>query len=173
MLWWRRCLVFVPVLSFVGLSLLWSCGGGSGSSTTATPLPVSLISVAICGGTPFSPTPTPRPTSSKTPKPTPTPMCSALSATSVASPGPFYFNAQGTFQTTSTKHPISFADVTNDNSTSWFPSGDIFQIQNGIYNAPSPNGCACVSVQAAGLMGGPVLITIGNPSPACTPCPAP
>jgi hypothetical protein len=98
-----------------------------------------------------------------------------LSSTAVASPGPFYFNAQGEFQRgvgSDVKNRFVFRDVTNDNSSTWFFSGDLTQIQNGIYNAPSPNGCACLDMIAGGLSSQSVQITIGNPAPACTPCPA-
>ena len=173
MLWWRRCLVIVPVLSFVALAMLWSCGGGGSSSTTATPLPIALVSVAICAGAPFTPTPTPVPTRTVTPTPksSPTPICEALSATSVASPGPFYFRAQGTFARAN-PNQATFGDVSNDNSTDWFFNGDLTQISNGIYNAPSPNGCACLTVKDGGITSEPVQVTIGSPVPACTPCPA-
>jgi hypothetical protein len=173
MLWWRRCLVIVPVLSFVALAMLWSCGGGS-SGTSATPLPIALVSVAICAGPPFTPTPTPVPTKSVTPTPTPspTPMCAALSSTSVASPGPFFFHAQGTFQRNNPKQ-ATFRDVTNDASTEWFLQGDLTQVSNGIYNAPSANGCGCLAVKDGGLTSETVQVTIGNPLPLCTPCAQP
>jgi hypothetical protein len=178
MLWWRRCLVVVPVISFVTAAFLWSCGGGGSSSTPTPTPPVALRSVVICEGTPFSPTPTPVPTTTKTPTPTPkpTPKCSPVFATSlpspVALPTTLYFNAQGTFASTSTS-PRTFRDVTNSSGTAWFVTGDLAPVANGIYSVPLPNGCGAISVEDGGFASQTVQVTIGSPKPPATPCPTP
>src|SRR6202035_5238066 len=104
MIWRRRCLVLVPVLSFLAAALIMSCGGGgSRSGTTTVANPFAIIGLNVCPGTPPVPTPMPSPTKSKTPTPTPTPECSPVAGlpaeTVGTAPGSntVQFQAQGIF----------------------------------------------------------------------------
>jgi hypothetical protein len=177
MLWLRRCLVVVPAAFFVGLAFIWSCGGGGGGpSIAASPSPFALISVAICAGTPFFPTPTPSPAQfkpraeAKAPTPTPTPMCSPIAAASIAPSDTIFLNAQGTFAKGKGRQ---FRDISEHSTTLWF-FGGLVQSTPGIYVAPAADECACVRAgTSGGLSSQTVVITVGSPSPACTPmvCP--
>jgi hypothetical protein len=165
--WWRRCLVVLAAVCYVALAFIWSCGGGSSSSSTPTPIPQSLVSVAICAGTPFSPTPTPSPN----PSSTPTPICSPVGATAIATPTTLFFNAQGSFAKSKNSGRRRFRDLTNDQSTVWFISGDLTPTgANGIYSVPSADGCGSISARDGGLFSKTVEVTIGSPA---TPCPTP
>jgi hypothetical protein len=84
MIWRRRCLVLVPVLSFLAAALIMSCGGGSSSSTTTAVNNLTVVGLNVCAGPPPTPTTKPTPTPSPTPKPTPTPK-SSLAADDAAS----------------------------------------------------------------------------------------
>jgi hypothetical protein len=187
MIWWRRCLVLVPVLSFLVTALLLSCGGGGGGGTT--PLegtPLHIVAVQICAGTPAPtstpPTPTPTKTASpkptKTPKPSPTPQCTPIPGSppqTVGTTAPnnaINFNAQGQFIAGNKKKP-SFHDVTNDASTLWFTlNGDLHYAGNGQWQGIAA-GCDCVSATAGGLQSAnTVSVAVGGAS-GCTPCPTP
>jgi hypothetical protein len=167
MLWWRRCLVIVPVLSFLAAAMLLSCGGG-GSSSTVTQSPSSLESVAICPGTPVPPTPTPTPTTGKkSPTPTPT-QCAPVTEATVAIGGTVGFNAQGTF-TVHNKKQLKFRDVTG--GAGWFPTNaNIFYQGGGVVQGVA-QGCSCLTAEAGGLTSQSVLIAVSTPIAACTPCP--
>jgi hypothetical protein len=192
--WWRRCLVLVPVLSFLAAALMLSCGGGSSSSTTATILPTSLIAVAICTGSPPVPTPTPTPTTVPTHTPTPTPACSPTpTSAAICVPSSAFcgttvngvtvattlqFNAQGTFTTHSTTRPDAFRDVTNHGTTAWNPfptstnfSGVINYLGNGEFVGVTA-GCTCFNVTDAGFTSQTVLVGV-NQDPATCPAPCP
>jgi hypothetical protein len=171
MTWWRRCLVLVPVLSFVSAALLLSCGGGSGGGSSPTPLPISLVSVAICAGVPPTPTPTPVPTTGHTPTPVPTPQCSPVSQASVAIGGQVQFNAQGTFQ--QGNRTPTFHDVTNNSSTGWSNiTGNLAGVPNvnGAYTGFN-QGCDCVAVNAGGVQSQSVQVGVATPAAACSTCP--
>jgi hypothetical protein len=85
--------------------------------------------------------------------------------------GVIQFNAQGTYVAGNKKKP-KFRDITNNASTSWLdqPANIVQYNSNGQYQAVA-NGCACVQVSVAGILSQSVSVTVGTPSPACTPCP--
>ena len=186
MIWWRRCLVLVPVLSFIATALLLSCGGGGGGTTTATPLPLRIVAVQICPGTPAPtstpPTPTPTKTASpkptKTPTPTPTPQCTPVPGSPPQSVGitapnnAINFNAQGEFiKGNNTKKP-SFHDVTND-LPGWFLSNGTLQyVGNGQFQGIAP-GCNCIGVNAGGILSSNTVSVAVGGAIGCTPCPTP
>lgn len=112
------------------------------------------------------------PTKKHTPTPTPTPACvPVFASTPVIVGGAVQFNAQGTFVKGNAKKP-KFRDITNGASTSWWdqPSGIVQYNSNGQYQAVAP-GCTCAQVSVAGILSQSVSVTVGTPSPACTPCP--
>lgn len=173
MLWLRRCVVLAPVLSFLAAALLLSCGGGSSGGSTSS-VPFSLTSVVICAGTPVPPTPTPSPTNKRTPTPTPTAACVPINQASVGiglGATPVGFNAQGTFVSGSAKNP-KFRDITNKSSTAWFdqPPNLVQNLGNGQFQGIA-QGCTCIQVGVAAIFSQSVSLTVGSPSPACTPCP--
>jgi len=195
MIWRRRCLVLVPVLSFLAAVLFMSCGGGS-SSTTTVPVFTSLIGLNVCLGAPptgtplptptptAGPTKTPRPT--PTPKPTPTPMCSPVfvapsSIGTGAGDNTVQFNAQGIFGFSSTTKKPTFHDITGDTSTtSWnliaqtaqFPGGIMYQ-GNGLIIGVA-NGCTYFNVIAGNSFQQSVVVGVNTDPSACpTPPPVP
>jgi hypothetical protein len=178
MIWRRRCLVLVPVLSFLAAALIMSCGGGGSSSgTTTVSNPFAIIGLNVCPGTP-PPAPTPTVTKTKTPTPTPTPECSPVSAATVGTaPGSntVQFNAQGIFNRNNNLNTAKFHDVTNNNSTQWNPSpptitfpGVIFYQGNGLFVGVTP-GCTFFTVSDGGFTQSVVV----GVEPAPSPCPTP
>jgi hypothetical protein len=143
MIWRRRCLVLVPVLSFLAAALIMSCGGGSSSTTITAVNSLSVVGLNVCAGPPPTPTtrptptpsPTPKPTPTpkagvigddaseatpevtKTPTPTPTPICTPIVTSAVVGTGSLdnqvQFNAQGVFALTNTSTKLKYRDVTD------------------------------------------------------------
>jgi hypothetical protein len=180
MIWLRRCLVLVPVLSFLAAALIMSCGGGSSGTTT----PVSfeaLIGLNVCDGAPPIPTPKPTATNGHIPTSTPTPICTPIAlATSVGTAvgsNTVQFQAQGIFGfATDTTNP-KYRDITNANNTQWntiapnanFPGVISYSSQgNGLWIGVQP-GCTYFNVSAGGFSQN-VLVGV---VPYTSPCPSP
>jgi hypothetical protein len=180
MIWRRRCLVLVPVLSFLAAALIMSCGGGGSSSTTTVGNPFAIIGLNVCPGTPPVPTPKPSPTKSKTPTPTPTPECSPVSAATVGTaPGSntVQFNAQGIFNRNNDLKTAKFHDVTNSDSTQWNPIAPTATFPgvisyssngNGLFIGVIP-GCTYFTVSDGGF----TQIVVVGVNPFTSPCPTP
>jgi hypothetical protein len=180
MIWRRRCLVLVPVLSFLAAALIMSCGGGGSSSgTTTVANPFAIIGLNVCPGTPPVPTPMPSPTKSKTPTPTPTPECTPViglpAATVGTTPGSntVQFQAQGIFGKTANPKTPKFHDVTA--GAAWRPIvptgaflGSISYQGNGLFIGVTP-GCTYFSVSDGGF----TQIVVVGVNPFTPPCPAP
>src|SRR2546428_14121903 len=169
---WRRCLVLVPVLSFLAAALWLSGGGNSSGAPIPAAIRTSLSSVVICTGSPPAPMPSPTPTKKHKPTPTPTPACIPVSATSPVGVGDtMQLNAQGTFVRSNVKNPkkFIFRDITNAASSGWWdqPANIVKYNGNGQYLAITP-GCTCVQVTVAGILSQSVSVTVGTPCPACT-----
>jgi len=89
------------------------------------------------------------------------------------------FNAQGSFVSTNKNKP-KYGDVTNSISTNWLANGSALTVPDpggtpkGEYIGTAV-GCDCVSVNASGgaVTSQTVTVQVGNPIPACTPCPTP
>jgi hypothetical protein len=178
MIWRRRCLVLVPVLSFLAAAFIMSCGGGSSSSTTVTNFN-SIIGLNVCLGPPPTPTPKPTPTNPATPTPTPTPICTPIvtsaSVGTMVGSNTVQLNAQGVFGTTSHPAKPKYHDVTNNSSTIWNPiaptmtfPGVISYQGNGLFVGVSA-GCTFFTVSDGGFSQSVVVAV----SPAPTPCPTP
>ena len=164
MIWRRRCLVLVPVLSFLAAALIMSCGGGGSSSSTPVGNPSSIIGINVCLGAPPTGTPEPTPTNGHTPTPTPTPICtpivtgSAPSSITTMPPGnTVQFNAQGIFGFANSPQTEKFRDVTNSASTVWNPiaptvtyPGVISYLDNGLFVGVT-TGCTYFTVSDAGF----------------------
>jgi hypothetical protein len=191
MIWRRRCLVLVPVLSFLAAALIMSCGGSSSSSSTSTDFP-SLLGFNVCGGTPPPPTPTPKPGK---PTPTPTPICTPIVQTGVVCvPNSTFcgttvdgqivtstvsFNAQGIFGFNSSPETQRYRDITGHSSTNWNPiaptstfPGFISYIGNGQFVGITA-GCTYFTVSAAGFSQSVLVGVNTDPIVDClTPPPA-
>jgi hypothetical protein len=179
MIWRRRCLVLVPVLSFLAMALIMSCGGGGSGSNTTVENPFAIIGLNVCPGTPPVPTPAPSPTKSKTPTPTPTPECTPVAglpaATVGTSPGSntVQFQAQGMFAQDPNSTMPKFHDVTG--AAAWRPiapngifPGVVSYSSNGLLIGVTP-GCTYFSVSDGGFT---QIVVIGV-NPFTAPCPAP
>lgn len=176
MIWARRSIVLVPVLSFLAAATLLSCGGGGGGGTSPTPVPFSLSGVAICLGSPPLLTPTPTPTTPPAPTPTPTPACvpvpvSPALPVGTSSPGNvLQLNAQGTFVAVNKNKP-KYHDVTNNTNTLWLDlNGNLTYGSNGAWVGTNP-GCDCVAVSSGGVQSQTISVAVATPIAACTPCP--
>lgn len=190
MIWRRRCLVLVPVLSFLAAALIMSCGGGSSNPTYPTGSASSILAINVCAGPP--PTPTASPTPGHTPTPTPTPICTPivtsgavcvpntslfcgtnLNGQTVGTTVPF--NAQGIFGYIDQPKTQKYRDVTNNTSTLWNPvtasvnfPGVISYIGNGEFVGVT-TGCTYFTVSDAGFS---QTILVGvNVDPATCPTP--
>jgi hypothetical protein len=189
MIWWRRCLVLVPVLSFLVTALLLSCGGGGGGGTTPTAgVMLHIVAVQICAGTPAPtstpPTPTPTKTASpkptKTPTPTVTPQCTPIPGSppltvGIAPPNnAINFNAQGEFFKGNNKKKPIFNDVTGADNTLWFDlNGDLRNVPHTGQWQGIATGCDCVSVTAGGIQSANTVSVAVGGATGCTPCPTP
>ena len=180
MIWRRRCLVLVPVLSFLAAALIMSCGGGS-SSTTTTANPPSILGINVCAGPP--PTPTASPTAGHTPTPTPTPICTPVVTSGMVGTIPpnntLQFNAQGIFGFLNQPKLDTFHDVTNNTSTLWNPvaaslmfPGVVTYIGNGEFVGLT-TGCTYFTVSDAGFSQTIVVGVNVNPATCPTPLAAP
>ena len=181
MIWRVRCLVLVPVLSFLAAALIMSCGGGSSNSTPTVENPFAIVGLNVCPGTPPVPTPKASPTKPKTPTPTPTPQCTPVAglpaATVGTAPGSntVQFQAQGIFAKTPNSTTPKFRDVTNSTTTLWNPiapngtfPGVIGYSGNGLLIGITP-GCTYFSVSDGGF----TQIVVVGVNPFTAPCPAP
>jgi hypothetical protein len=181
MIWPRRCLVLVPVLSFLAAALMMSCGGGSSGSSTTVASFRSLVGLNVCFGPPPTTTPKPTPTNGHTPKATPTPICTPIvSSGTIAGTAPgsnqIQFNAQGIFDIQNGSSKEKFDDVTNSSSTLWNPiastglfTGLISYQGNGIFIGVNP-GCTYFTVSDGGFSQSVVVAVEPAPSP-CPPAP--
>jgi hypothetical protein len=193
MIWRRRCLVLVPVLSFLAAALTMSCGGGSTGTPAQAPV-LSIFGLNVCSGPPPTPTPTPTATMGHTPTVTPTPICTPIATSGVVCvPKTAFcgttvdgvtvedtvsFNAQGVFGFTSTTKNPKYRDVSNSVSTFWhpftppnpiFPGVISYQGSDGLFLGVTP-GCTFFSVSDGGFFSQNVVVGV-NVDPATCPSP--
>jgi len=190
-MWRRRCLVLVPVLSFLAAALMMSCGGSSSSSTASTDF-ASLLGFNVCFGAPPIPTPKPTATNGIIPTVTPTPICSPIVTMAPdpvgtgAGSNSVQFNAQGIFGFANSPATEKFRDITDNNNVniSWNPApitttfpGKIFYVGDGEFTGQT-TGCTYFTVIAAGFMQSVVVgvnvdpSTCPSPPGAATPSPS-
>ena len=183
MLWWRRLLVFAPVLGFLGSAMLLSCGGGS-SGTTPTATPTTLLGLTVCFGPPPTGTPVPTitPTVSptvkptKTPTPTPTPLCSpTATSTAIGLGDQLQLNAQGIFSKPSKPGKEAYRDVTPPSGSATFLTDPLCKAVaysgNGIFIATQP-GCCCIGAADGRILSREFSVNV-NGAPECAACPQP
>ena len=155
-MWQKRCLVVAPVLAYVIVmvvmtTLLPSCGS---SSTTATPVPtatpITLIVMRICAQAPSNGAACTQATTAEIPPSTQT-----------------EFFAQGEF---SSNGVSSFNNISQ--SATWFVNNSLITSQGfGFFTAGTVVGCSCITAASGTVVSPPVLIGVGQPASACTPCP--
>lgn len=173
MVWLRRSLVLIPVISFVAAALLLSCGGGGGGgATNINGLPFSLFSLRVCPGPTASPTPTPRktkgcnPTNTATPECTPLPTFSGVPFTAIPMNSPIQFSAQGTYARNPSSKKKLFLDRSGDLSLVWGiqPPGILTLVNPGEFVGVA-NGCVCLDAQIAPFVSCPVAVQVGSGTP--------
>jgi hypothetical protein len=155
-MWQKRCLVVAPVLAyvivmFVMTTLLPSCGS---SSTTATPVPtatpITLIVMRICAQAPSNGAACTQATTAEIPPSTQT-----------------EFFAQGEF---SSNGVSTFNNISQ--SATWFVNNSLITSQGfGFFTAGTVVGCSCITAASGTVVSPPVLIGVGQPASACSPCP--
>ena len=155
-MWQKRCLVVAPVLAYVIVmvvmtTLLPSCGS---SSTTATPVPtatpITLIVMRICAQAPSNGAACTQATTAEIPPSTQT-----------------EFFAQGEF---SSNGVSSFNNISQ--SATWFVNNSLITSQGfGFFTAGTVVGCSCITAASGTVVSAPVLIGVGQPASACSPCP--
>jgi hypothetical protein len=182
MIWRRRCLVLVPVLSFLAAVLIMSCGGGSSSSSTTQANAKTILALNVCAGTPPLPAPKPTATGSHTPTPTPTPICSpivsnAMVGTTVGQ-NTAQFQAQGLFGFKNKIKSQKYLDVTNSSTTLWNPiaptvtyPGVINYQGNGLFLGVT-TGCTYFTASDAGFSQSVVVGVNTDPLTCQAPPPA-
>jgi hypothetical protein len=151
-MWQKRCLVVAPVLAFVMMTLLLSCGGSSSNPTpTPTATPITLIAVRVCAQFPSNGAACTQATTAEIP----------LNTTD------YQFWAQGEFSSNgiSTFQAISA-------SATWFVSDSLLTSDgSGYFNSGKTTGCTCITAASGTVVSPPVLIGVGQPAAACSPCP--
>jgi hypothetical protein len=150
-MWQKRCLVVAPVLAFVMTTLLLSCGSNSSSSApVATATPITLIVMRICGQPPSG--------------------AACTQATTAEIPlkhQNYEFYAQGEF---SSNGVSSFQNVSQ--SATWFVNNSLLVSEgSGFFTSHNNIGCTCITAASGTVVSPPVLIGVGQPASACSPCP--
>jgi hypothetical protein len=156
-MWQKRCLVVAPVLAYVIVmvvmtTLLPSCGS---SSTTATPVPtatpITLIVMRICAQDPSNGA-----------------ACTqATTAELFLKTKNNQFFAQGEF---SSNGVSTFNNISQ--SATWFVNNSLITSQGfGFFTAGTVVGCSCITAASGTVVSPPVLIGVGQPASACSPCP--
>jgi hypothetical protein len=174
MVWLRRSLVLIPVISFVAAALLLSCGGGGGStSSNVSGLPISLFSLRVCAGPTASPTPTPQKTKGCNPTDTATPECTPLPTNTAGIPftvvpmnTPFQLSAQGTYSKNPNGKKKFYLDRSGDLSLVWGiqPPGILTLVNPGEFIGVA-NGCVCLDAQIAPFVSCPIAVQVGSGAP--------
>jgi hypothetical protein len=151
-MWQKKCLVVAPVLAFVMTTLLLSCGGSTSTSAPApTSTPITLIVMRVCAQAPSNAACT-----------------QAATAEIPLSTKNFEFYAQGEF---SSNGISSFQNISQ--SATWFVNNSLlFSEGLGFFTAGTIAGCTCITAASGTVVSPPVLIGVGQPASACSPCPA-
>jgi len=156
-MWQKRCLVVAPVLAYVIVmivmtTLLPSCGS---SSTTATPAPtatpITLIEIRIC-----------------TAPPSTAAACAQLTTAELfLKTTNDQFFAQGQFSSNGVN---TFQDISS--SATWFVNNALITSKGGgFFTAGTVVGCSCITAASGTVVSPPVLVGVGQPASACSPCP--
>ena len=151
-MWQKRCLIVAPVLAFVMMTLLLSCGGSSSNSTPApTSTPITLIGIKICAQAPST-----------------VALCTPLGTTEIflhTTNNQVY--AQGAF---SSNGMITFQDISD--SATWFVNNSLLTSDGGgFFAAGTVVGCTCVTAASGTVVSPPLLVGVGQSPTNCSLCP--
>ena len=150
-MWRKRCLVIAPVLAFVMTTLLLSCGGGT--STTApvpTSTPITLIVIRICAQAPSTGA-----------------ACTQATTAAIPLSTQVEFFAQGQFSSNGVN---TFNNISQ--SAAWFVNNSLLTSNGlGFFTAGTTIGCTCITAASGTVVSAPVLVGVGQPASACSPCP--
>ena len=150
-MWRTRCLVIAPVLAFVMTTLLLSCGGGT--STTApvpTSTPITLIVIRICAQAPSTGA-----------------ACTQATTAAIPLSTQVEFFAQGQFSSNGVN---TFNNISQ--SAAWFVNNSLLTSNGlGFFTAGTTIGCTCITAASGTVVSAPVLVGVGQPASACSPCP--
>jgi hypothetical protein len=154
-MWQKRCLVLAPVLAFVMMTLLLSCGGSSSTATPSpTATPITLIAMRVCAQAPSNGAQCTQATTAEIPL--------------QSSNGEFELFAQGEF---SSNGFSTFENISP--SATWFVSNSLLTSDaQGFFTSGTTVGCTCVTAASGTVVSPPVLIGVGQPASLCSPCPA-
>jgi hypothetical protein len=152
-MWQKRCLIIGSVLAYVFImtTLLPSCGSSSSTSTPSpTSTPITLIQMRVCAQAPSNGAACTQATTAEIPLSTQT-----------------EFFAQGQF---SSNGISTFNNISP--SATWFADNSLITSQGlGFFTAGTVVGCSCITAASGTVVSPPVLIGVGQPASACTPCP--
>jgi hypothetical protein len=156
-MWQKRCLIVAPALAYVIVTILMttllpSCGS---SSTTATPAPtatpITLILIRVCAEAPSNGA-----------------ACTQATTAEIPLTTEMEFFAQGEF---SSNGISTFNNISQ--SATWFVNNSLLSSQGlGFFIAGKTVGCSCITAASGTVVSPPVLIGVGQPASACSPCPA-
>jgi hypothetical protein len=156
-MWQKKCLVVAPVLAYVIVmlvmtTLLPSCGSSSSSATPVpTSTPITLIEIRVCAEAPSTGAACTQDTTAEIP----------------LGKRNFPFFAQGEF---SSNGISTFQNITN--SATWFVNNSFLTSNgSGLFTAGTTIGCTCVTAASGTVVSPPVLVGVGQPASACSPCP--
>jgi hypothetical protein len=152
-MWQKRCLIIGSVLAYVFImtTLLPSCGSSSSTSTPSpTSTPITLIQMRVCAQAPSNGAACTQATTAEIPLSTQTEFFAL---------GQFSSNGISTFNNISP-------------SATWFVDNSLLTSQGlGFFTAGTVVGCSCITAASGTVVSPPVLIGVGQPASACTPCP--
>ena len=144
-------MVIAPVLAFVMTTLLLSCGGGT--STTApvpTSTPITLIVIRICAQAPSTGA-----------------ACTQATTAAIPLSTQVEFFAQGQFSSNGVN---TFNNISQ--SAAWFVNNSLLTSNGlGFFTAGTTIGCTCITAASGTVVSAPVLVGVGQPASACSPCP--
>ena len=152
-MWQKRCLIIGSVLAyvFVMTALLPSCGSSSSTATPSpTATPITLIEMRVCAEAPSNGA-----------------ACTQNTAAEIPLGTQKQFFAQGEF---SSNGVSSFNNISP--SATWFVDNSLLISQGlGFFFARHMVGCSCITAASGTVVSPPVLIGVGQPASACSPCP--
>ncbi len=153
-MWQKRCLIVGSVLAYVFImtTLLPSCGSSSSTSTPSpTATPITLIEMRVCAESPSNGAACTQATTDE--------FLLKTVNNQLFAQGEFSSNGVSTFNNIS-------------QSATWFVNNSLITSQgNGLFNAGAVVGCSCITAASGTVVSPPVLIGVGQPASACSPCP--
>ncbi len=152
-MWQKRCLIIGAVFAYVIVmtTLLPSCGSSS-STITASPTatPITLIVMRVCAEAPSSGA-----------------ACTQDASAEIPLGTGLQFYAQGQF---SSNGVSTFQNITG--AATWFVNNSFITSDGyGFFTAGSVVGCSCITAASGTVVSPPVLVGVGQPASACSPCP--